>query len=219
MGVTGKADEALAKGKAGLQDRLPLCAVTIPGIEVVGDLPGFGEEGLLGGGEAGEGGAGGELLQRAGVFVEQGGIAGVEQQFRGNGHALHQHLLTQHLPGCRRGGHLLLQPGHLAVADQVAVGVAPGLLHNGDHQFLGDERRQGRGEGRDGRGAGGRRDACLGGIAGHLSRIGKDRADAGLHRRRIGILQLLIPGGESGFEHVHGEHLAEAEGAIALSEG
>ena len=133
VGVTGKADQALAKGHGGLQDRLPLHAVAIPGIEVVGDLASFGEEGLLGGGEAGEGGPGGELLQWCRVFVEQGGIAGVEQQFHRNGHALHQHLLSQHLPSCGGAGHLLLQPGHLGVADHVAVGVSPGLLHSGDH--------------------------------------------------------------------------------------
>ena len=218
VGVAGEGDQSLAQGQGGLQDRLPLCAVTVPGVEVVGDLAGFGEEGLLGGGEAGESSAGGELLQRRCVLVEQGGIAGVEQQFRRNGHALHQHLLAEHLPGGGGGGHLLLQPGQLGGADHAAAGVPPGLLHGGEHQLLGHDRRQGIGKSGDGRLAGGRRHAGLGGIAGHLGWIGQDHADAGLHRCRIGILQLLIPRGEPGFEHVQGEHIAEAEGAIALGE-
>ena len=75
MGVASKADQPLARDQSALQDRLPLYPVAIPSVEVVGDLAGFGEESLLFGGEVGEGGTGGELLQRRGVFIKQGGIA------------------------------------------------------------------------------------------------------------------------------------------------
>ena len=49
--------------------------------------------------------------------------------------------------------------------------------------------------------------------------IGQNGADTGLHCGRIGITQLLITSREPGFEHVQGEHIPEAEGAIALGEG
>ena len=41
MGVTGQVDQPLAEAEGALQDRLPLYAVAIPGVEVVGDLAGF----------------------------------------------------------------------------------------------------------------------------------------------------------------------------------
>ena len=78
MGVAGKADQSLACRQGALQDRLPLHPVAIPGIEVVGDLADFSEQGLLCWREIGEGRAGGEFLQRGGIFVEQGGIACIE---------------------------------------------------------------------------------------------------------------------------------------------
>ena len=73
MGVAGKADQPLARSQGALQDRLPLNPIAIPGIEVVGDLAGFGEQGLFRRREIGEGDAGGEFLKRRGVLVEQGG--------------------------------------------------------------------------------------------------------------------------------------------------
>ena len=81
MGVAGEADQPLALGQGGLQNSFPLYAVAIPGIEVVRNLAGFGEESLLLRREIAEGGASGELLKWRGVLVEQGWIAGVEKQF------------------------------------------------------------------------------------------------------------------------------------------
>ena len=141
VGVAGQADQPLALGEGGLQDGLAFDAVAIPSVEVVGDFAGFCEQGLLGGRQLGKGSAGGQLLQRSGIFVEQAWIAGVQQQLCGHGHRLHQHLLTQHLPGGIGSRHLLLQPGQLGVADHVAARIAPGLLHRGEHQLLGDSRR------------------------------------------------------------------------------
>ena len=89
VGISTEADQALAQGQGGLQDRLPLHAVAIPGIEVVGDLAGFGEEGLFGGRQLCKGRAGGKFLQRSCIFVEQAWIAGVQQQRCGHGHRLH----------------------------------------------------------------------------------------------------------------------------------
>ena len=127
--------------------------------------------------------------------------------------------MAEHLPGRCGVGHLLLKPGHLAIADQITARIPPGLLHGGEHQFLGDERCQGVGESRDGRCVGGWGNPCFACIAGHQVGVRQNCADPGLHRGRIGILQLLIPGGEPGFEHVQREHIAETEGAIALGEG
>ena len=59
MGVAGKADQPLARSQGALQDRLPLHPVAIPGVEVVGNLAGFGEQGLFRWREIGEGSAGG----------------------------------------------------------------------------------------------------------------------------------------------------------------
>ena len=78
MGVAGKADQPLARCQSALQDALALRPITIPGIEVVGDLAGFGEQGLLRRREIGEGGAGSKFLQRRSVFIQQGGIACIQ---------------------------------------------------------------------------------------------------------------------------------------------
>ena len=59
MGIAGQADQAFALGEGGLQDRFPLNAVAIPGIEVVGNFAAFSEQGLLGRRQLGKGGAGG----------------------------------------------------------------------------------------------------------------------------------------------------------------
>ena len=78
MGVAGKADKPLAHSQGALQDRLPLYPVAIPGIEVVGNLASFGEQGLFRWREIGEGGAGGEFLQGRSVFVEQSRITRIQ---------------------------------------------------------------------------------------------------------------------------------------------
>ena len=98
MGVAGEADQPLAQGQGALQDRFPLRPVAIPGVQVVGNLGGLSKEGLLRWRQAGKAGAGGQLLQRGGVLIEQGGITGIEQQFSRQSHRLHQHLLSKHLP-------------------------------------------------------------------------------------------------------------------------
>ena len=218
MGVAGEADQTLAKGQGGLENPFTLNPVAVPGVEVVRDLGGLGEESLLRRREAGETGAGGQLLQRGGVLIKQAGVAGIEQQFGRDGHRLHQHLLPQHLPAGAGGGHALLQPGKLISTDQVTAGISPGLLHGGDHQLLGHQRCQRFGKSRDGRRPGRRCNPKFSRVGEQIGRFGQDGADAGLHGGGIGVLQLLIPGGEAGFQYVQRQNIAEAEGAVALGE-
>ena len=112
----------------------------------------------------------------------------------------------------------MLQPGELVSTDQVTAGISPGLLHGGDHQLLGDQGCQGTGKSRDARRPGRGCEPQLCRISKEIGRLGQDGADAGLHGGGIGVLQLLIPGGETGFQHVKRQNIAEAEGAVTLGE-
>ena len=124
MGVAGQAHEFFAQLQGCFDDLLAFCAVAVPGIEVVGDVAGPVEQGLFG---RAQWQPLGQLLQRSGVLGHHRRIAGIEQQFSGDGHVGHQRAAAEGLPGRLGGGELAAQPVELLGADHRAIAVV-GLI-------------------------------------------------------------------------------------------
>ena len=87
VGVASQIHQLLAQLQGGLDDLLAFGPVAIPGIEVVRDLAGFVEQGLL---FEREGLAGGKLLQWSRILGQDFRIASIEQELRRDRHVHHQ---------------------------------------------------------------------------------------------------------------------------------